>query len=155
MNNFARFISIVLCAVIMFVSAPSAAAAVDASPSPELPADDSNNNVSVQSAGSLDGSYSWLSLPNDASGVEFALMPMYTDPNTPVTSANGLKGILINMLGSYDPQVVQVRYQTGSSSYYSFYNVAFPDVPWIAAALVLLLLLWQLLRMVGGIIWSL
>lgn len=68
---------------------------------------------------------------------------------TPVASSNGLKGILLQMLGSYDPPVVIYQYQQGNN--YSYIREVVPDYPWIGSCLVFLLLIYGIIRF-GGVL---
>lgn len=68
---------------------------------------------------------------------------------SPVESAVGLKGILLDVLGPYDTVVTQYKYQQGSNQYYSYVNDIQPDYPWIASAVLFILLLCSLFRLLG------
>lgn len=68
---------------------------------------------------------------------------------SPITSGNGLKGILLDILGDYDGIVVQYRYQSNTSTNYTYVNEIQPDYPWLASAVLFISLLWSLF-MVGG-----
>ena len=67
------------------------------------------------------------SAPPECVGIEtFAL--------SPITSASGLKGILLEVIGPYDNVVTQYKYQQANNSYYTYVNEITPDYPWIASA---------------------
>lgn len=68
---------------------------------------------------------------------------------SPITSSNGLKGILLDILGDYDGIVVQYRYQSNTSTNYTYVNEIQPDYPWIASAVLFIALIWSLF-MIGG-----
>lgn len=68
---------------------------------------------------------------------------------SPVTSSEGLKGILLDVLGPYDTVVTQYKYQQGSNQYYSYVNDIQPDYPWIASAVLFILLLCCSFRFLG------
>lgn len=68
---------------------------------------------------------------------------------SPIESAAGLKGILLDVLGPYDTVVTQYKYQQGSNQYYSYVNDIQPDYPWIASAVLFILLLCSLFHLVG------
>lgn len=77
------------------------------------------------------------------------VIAVQTNPNTPVTSATGLKGILINLLGSYDPTVTQFRYQSNTSTNYTYVNDISPDYPWLCAAAVFAIVLYCTFKLGG------
>lgn len=68
---------------------------------------------------------------------------------SPVTSSEGLKGVLLDVLGPYDTVVTQYKYQQGSNQYYSYVNDIQPDYPWIASAVLFILLLCCSFRFLG------
>lgn len=68
---------------------------------------------------------------------------------SPITSSTGLKGILLDVLGPYDNVVTQYEYRQGNNSYYSYVNEITPDYPWIASALLFIILLVVSLRTLG------
>lgn len=76
--------------------------------------------------------------PDDFFAVEndysIAVIAVQSTPNTPVESANGLKGILIQLFGSYSPTITQLRYQSNTSTNYTYVNDISPDYPWLCAA---------------------
>lgn len=65
----------------------------------------------------------------------------------PVTSASGLKGVLLDVLGSYDAIVVEHRYQNPNSSSYSYVREIQPDYPWIASVVVFVVVLYCCIRL--------
>lgn len=67
----------------------------------------------------------------------------------PVQSSTGLKGVLLDLLGPYDTVVTQFKYQQGNNSYYTYVNDISPDYPWIASALLFIVLLVSLFRFLG------
>lgn len=77
--------------------------------------------------------------PIECVGVEAYALP-------PVESSTGLKGVLLDILGPYDTVVTQFKYQQGNNSYYTYVNDISPDYPWIASALLFIVLLVSLFR---------
>lgn len=63
---------------------------------------------------------------------------------SPVTSSSGLKGVLLDVLGPYDTVVTQYKYQQGSNQYYSYVNDIQPDYPWLASAVLFIVMIWSL-----------
>lgn len=108
------------------------------------------------SAGSSDGTVSDEQLPPVSSPdpVEQPAEPVVcvgieTFSLSPIESSEGLKGILLDILGPYDTVVTQYRYQQGSNQYYSYVNDIQPDYPWIASAVLFIVLLWSVFRLLG------
>ncbi len=73
---------------------------------------------------------------------------------SPIESSTGLKGILLEVLGPYDTIVTQYRYQQGSNQYYTYVNDISPDYPWLASALLFIVLLWALFGILRRGIWN-
>lgn len=69
----------------------------------------------------------------------------------PVTSATGLKGVLLDVLGNYDAIVVEHRYTTSSGSY-NYVREIQPDYPWLCSAALFVALLWSVFAIGGRII---
>lgn len=67
----------------------------------------------------------------------------------PITSASGLKGVLLDVLGDYDAIVVEYRYLNNNSTSYSYVREIQPDYPWLCSAGIFLALLWSIFT-VGG-----
>lgn len=74
---------------------------------------------------------------------------------SPVTSATGLKGILLDILGPYDNIVTQYKYQQNTSTTnYSYVNEITPDYPWIASAALFIVLIWSIFGLLRRGIWT-
>lgn len=72
---------------------------------------------------------------------------------SPVTSSSGLKGVLLEILGPYDNIVTQYQYRQNSSTNYSYVNEVTPDYPWIASAVLFIVLLWSIFGLLRRGIW--
>lgn len=70
----------------------------------------------------------------------------------PITSATGLKGVLLDVLGDYDAIVVEYRYQTTTSGNYNYVREIQPDFPWLCSAGIFLALLWSVFSIGGRLI---
>lgn len=81
-----------------------------------------------------------------------SVMAVQTVPNTPVTSSTGLKGILISLFGSYDPTVTQFRYQSNTSTNYTYVNDISPDYPWLCSAAIFAIVLYSVFRLGGSLL---
>lgn len=77
------------------------------------------------------------------------VLAVQTTPNSPVTSASGLKGILIQLFGPYDPVVTQFRYQSNTSTNYTYVNDISPDYPWLASAAIFAIVLFCIFKLGG------
>lgn len=86
------------------------------------------------------GSGDWVLLPG-ASAVD----PTLISESPTFTSSEGLKGLLLQLLGSYQSAIISV-----SSSEGTVYTLAGLDIPWIASALCFLVLLYSFFRLLGG-----
>ena len=82
----------------------------------------------------------WVLLPG-ASAVD----PTLISESPTFTSSEGLKGLLLQLLGSYQSAIISV-----SSSDGTVYTLAGLDIPWIASALCFLVLLYSFFRLLGG-----
>ncbi|AXF52693.1 MAG: transglutaminase domain-containing protein [Inoviridae sp.] len=73
---------------------------------------------------------------------------------SPVTPSNttGLKAVLVSFLGSYDPIIVEYRYQNTGSSSYGYVRQAFPDHVWICSFVLLALMVFCLFRLGGAVL---
>lgn len=91
----------------------------------------------------------FFSVEDDYSISVFAVQ---TVPNTPVTSGTGLKGILISLFGSYDPTITQFRYQSNTSTNYTYVNDISPDFPWLCSAAIFGLMIFCLFRLWGAVL---
>lgn len=83
--------------------------------------------------------------PAGISEVEIAVQSM--DPVTP-TNANGLKKILLNILGDYSAIQVEMRY-TNNNGTYSYQREIQPDYVWLCSAGLFVICLWSIFRLVG------
>lgn len=69
---------------------------------------------------------------------------------SPIESGTGLKGLLLDILGEYDGIVVQYRYQANTTNQnYTYVNEIQPDYPWIASAVLFIVLIWSIF-VIGG-----
>lgn len=79
-----------------------------------------------------------------------SVFAVQSTPNTPVESASGLKGILIQLFGPYSPTITQLRYQSNTSTNYTYVNDISPDWPWICSCGVFALVLFCVFRLGGA-----
>ena len=81
-----------------------------------------------------------------------SVLAVQTTPNTPVTSATGLKGILLQLFGDYSPTITQLRYQANNNSTYTYVNDISPDYPWIWSAVIFSIVLFCVFRLGGALL---
>lgn len=87
----------------------------------------------------------------DLSG--YTLDGMETFALSPVTSSTGLKGVLLKVIGPYDNIITQFRYQSNTSSNYTYVHEMTPDYPWIASAVLFIVLLYSVFQCFRRALW--
>ena len=116
---------------------------VEDEPTPdETPVDDSD-------WGFLFGDGDGNSLPNDVNlvGVEvYGLSPVTPSDTT------GLKSVLLEFIGDYDPVIVEYEYQNSNNQYLSYLREVQPDYAWLASCGMLALFVLSLFRLGGAIL---
>ena len=135
------------------VPASEIPAVVVPEPSPSLDDDTSDGLLDSFLAGMLAG----MASDDDSSASDiaeppqetFELVGIETFALSPVTSAAGLKGKLLDIIGPYDNIVTQFKYQSNTSSNYTYVNEVTPDYPWIASSVLFILLILSLFRLLG------
>lgn len=81
-----------------------------------------------------------------------SVLAVQSTPNTPVTSSTGLKGIMLSLLGPYDPPITQLRYQSNTSTNYTYVNDIQPDYAWMCSAAVFAICLFCMFKILGGVV---
>lgn len=81
-----------------------------------------------------------------------SVISVQSSPNTPVTSSTGLKGVLIQLFGPYDPTITQLRYQSNTSTNYTYVNDISPDYPWLCSCAVFAIVLYCVFRLGGALL---
>lgn len=76
---------------------------------------------------------------------------MSLSPVTP-SDTNGFKAVLLELLGDYDPIIVEYEYQNSNSSYMSYLREVQPDYVWLCSAAILLVVIYCLFRLGGAIL---
>lgn len=71
-------------------------------------------------------------------------------PVTP-NNTNAFKSVLVALIGNYDPVVVEYAYQS-SQGYTSYVREIQPDYVWLCSCAILLVVLYCVFRLIGGII---
>lgn len=74
---------------------------------------------------------------------------VYTVSITP-NSTNGLKAVLLSLMGDYEPIVTDYTYRQGSSSYESHSIDVQPDFVWICSFVIFSLIIYCLFRLGGA-----
>lgn len=76
---------------------------------------------------------------------------MSVSPITP-SDTTGLKAVLLDLLGSYDPVIVEYRYQNYNQSTYSYLREVQPDYVWMGSFLLLCLFVYCIFKLGGGLL---
>lgn len=71
----------------------------------------------------------------------------------PVTSATGLKGVLLDFIGDYDAIIVEYRYTNGTN--YQFLREIQPDYVWLCSCGFLVVVVYCIFKAGGGLICNL
>lgn len=102
------------------------------------------------------GAYATYLPPDDffesEDSYDIQVMAVQTTPNTPVESSTGLKGILIQLFGPYNPTITQLRYQSNTSTNYTYVNDISPDFPWLCSAGIFAIVLFCVFKLLGGVL---
>lgn len=75
-----------------------------------------------------------------------------SEPNTPITSSTGLKGVLLDLFGPYMPTITQLQYRQGSNQYYTYVNDISLDYPWLCSAAIFAIVLYCVFRLGGSLL---
>lgn len=76
---------------------------------------------------------------------------MSVAPITP-EDTSGLKSVLLDVIGDYDPVIVEYEYQNSNNQYVSYLREVLPDYPWCASFLMLALFVYCIFRLGGALI---
>lgn len=76
---------------------------------------------------------------------------MSLSPVTP-SDTNGFKAVLLELLGDYDPVIVEYAYQNTNNNYMSYLREVQPDYVWLCSAAILLVVIYCLFRLGGAIL---
>lgn len=76
---------------------------------------------------------------------------MSLSPVTP-SDTNGFKAVLLELLGNYDPIIVEYEYQNSNSQYVNYLREVQPDYVWLCSAAFVLVVIYCLFRLGGAIL---
>lgn len=112
----------------------------------------SESNAEVQdglSAAQLEALSNDQKVPSDYRLTNVSVLSVVSpvDPS----DASGLKAVLLEYLGSYDPVVVEYAYQS-SNGYTSYIREVQPDYVWLCSAAILLILIYCVFRLGGSLL---
>lgn len=85
---------------------------------------------------------------DDVEPTDVEISAQALDPVTP-SNANGLKAVLLDVLGDYSAIVVEYRY-TNTNGTYSYTREIQPDYVWMASAGMFALLIWCTFKLGGA-----
>lgn len=75
-----------------------------------------------------------------------------TKQRVSANDSNGLKAVILGMIGDYETVITDYTYQSGSSGYYSHSISIEKDYAWIWSCIMLVVALYCTFRIIGGII---
>ena len=88
-------------------------------------------------------------IPED---VEIIGMEVYSlSPVTP-EDTTGLKSVLLQYIGDYDPVIVEYEYQNSNNQYTSYLREVQPDYVWLCSCGLLVVVLYSLIKLGGAIL---
>lgn len=72
---------------------------------------------------------------------------------SPVSSsdASGLKAVLLDFIGDYDPVIVEYEYRNQNSQYSSYLREVQPDYPWLVSCGLLIVVIYCIFRLGGAL----
>ena len=76
---------------------------------------------------------------------------MSLSPVTP-SDTSGLKAVLLELLGDYDPVIVEYAYQNTNNTYMSYLREVQPDYVWLCSAGLLVVVIYCLFKLGGAIL---
>ena len=76
---------------------------------------------------------------------------MSLSPVTP-SDTSGLKAVLLELLGDYDPVIVEYAYQNTNNSYMSYLREVQPDYVWLCSAALLVVVIFCVFRLGGAVL---
>lgn len=88
--------------------------------------------------------------PAEAEPTEVEVSAYAMDPITP-SNSNGLKAILLDILGDYSAIQVEMRY-TNTNGTYNYVREIQPDYVWMASALLFIVMIWCVFKLGGAIL---
>lgn len=73
---------------------------------------------------------------------------------SPITpeDTSGLKAVLLEVLGDYDPVIVEYEYRNSNNTTYNYLREVLPDYPWCASFIMLALFVYCIFRLGGALI---
>lgn len=94
--------------------------------------------------------------PDSGSGLlgDLSLVGMEVYGLSPVTPSDttGLKSVLLEFIGDYDPVIVEYEYQNNNNQYTSYLREVQPDYVWLASCGMLALFVLSLFKLGGAIL---
>lgn len=91
--------------------------------------------------------------PVSVDDFDAGVAPLYHPDNGPTTEPSGtLKSILVDLIGPYNPVVVEYRYQNYNQSSYSYVREIQPDYVWWFSAGLFALLIYCTFRLGGALL---
>ncbi len=88
-------------------------------------------------------------VPSDLDLVNVSILRSVA-PVTP-SDSSGLKAVLLEFIGDYDPVIVEYEYRNQNSQYSSYLREVQPDYPWLVSCGLLVVVIYCLFRLGGAL----
>lgn len=88
-------------------------------------------------------------VPSDLDLVNVSILKSVA-PVTP-SDATGLKAVLLEFIGDYDPVIVEYEYRNQNSQYSSYLREVQPDYPWLVSCGLLIVVIYCIFRLGGAL----
>lgn len=88
-------------------------------------------------------------VPSDLDLVNVSILRSVA-PVTP-SDASGLKAVLLEFIGDYDPVIVEYEYRNQNSQYSSYLREVQPDYPWLVSCGLLVVVIYCIFRLGGAL----
>lgn len=88
-------------------------------------------------------------VPSDLDLVNVSILRSVA-PVTP-SDASGLKAVLLEFIGDYDPVIVEYEYRNQNSQYSSYLREVQPDYPWLVSCALLIVVIYCIFRLGGAL----
>ena len=126
---------------------------VDTTPEEVINDETTNHDTGDYSGGS---DYIFVDPDDSGSGLldDLSLVSVSTYGLSPVTPSDttGLKSVLLEFIGEYDPVIVEYEYQNNNNQYTSYLREVQPDYVWLASCGMLALFVLSLFKLGGAIL---
>lgn len=89
---------------------------------------------------------------SDSTLVDVTAFPLSVVAPVGPSDTEGLKAVLVNFLGEYDPVIVEYRYATSAQGTYQYIREIQPDYVWLCSCGLLVIVIYCVFRVGGAVI---